>query len=256
MDPDSTQTTKVVVGLLQKCNLLGKGHHVYMDNYYYSPDLFWELHCKEVFACDTCQSNWKNLPKAVTKAKLKKNGECVFRRDGPLLRFKWREKKDVTMLSTIHEAVFVETGKTDREGKKIEKPEAVYYNCSRMGGVDLRDQLLNYFRFLRKITKWLRKLLIHLFNLVILNAHIINKHYGCVKLIQAEYRGYIVKYLVSEGLKCYKIPLPSIISKKLGKHNTDEHNRTRLNECHFISNIPGGEGRKRKKPSRNCFVCS
>ena len=33
MDPASTQTTKVVVGLLQKCNLLGKGHHVYMDNY-------------------------------------------------------------------------------------------------------------------------------------------------------------------------------------------------------------------------------
>ena len=96
-----------------------------------------------------------------------------------------------------------------------------------MGGVDLSDQLLNYFSFLRKSTKWLRKLLIHLFNLVILNAHILNKHYGCVKLTQDEYRGYIVKYLVSEGLKCYKIPLPSIISKKLGKHNTDEHNRTR-----------------------------
>ena len=122
MDPDSTQTTKVVVGLLQKCNLLGKGYHVYMDNYYSNPDLFWELHCKEVFACGICRSNRKNLPKAVTKAKFKKNGECVFRRDGPLLCFKWREKKDVTMLSTIHEAVFVETGKLIGKGKKIEKP--------------------------------------------------------------------------------------------------------------------------------------
>ena len=77
-----------------------------------------------------------------------------------------------------------------------------------------------------------------------------------MKLTQDEYRGYIVKYLVSEGLKCYKIPLPSIISKKLGKHNTDEHNSKRLNECHFISNIPGVEGRKRKKPLRTCFICS
>ena len=176
------------------------------------------------------------------KLNLKKNGECVFRRDGPLLCFKWREKKDVTMLSTIHEAV--ETGKTDREGNKIEKPEAVYYYCSRMGGVDLSDQLLNYFSFLRKSTKWSRKLLIHLFNRVILNAHILNKHYVSAKLTQDEYRGYIVKYLVSEGLKCYKIPLPSIISRKLGKHNTDEHNRTRLNEHHFISNIPGGRVEK------------
>ena len=37
-----------------------------------------------------------------------------------------------------------------------------------------------------------------------------------MKLTQDEYRGYIVKYLVLEGLKCYKIPLPSIISKNLG----------------------------------------
>ena len=51
LDPDSTQTTKVVLGLLKKGNLLGKGHHVYMDNYYSSPDLFFELHNKECFAC-------------------------------------------------------------------------------------------------------------------------------------------------------------------------------------------------------------
>ena len=137
-----------------------------------------------------------------------------------MLCFKWQETKDVTMLSTIHEAVFVKTGKTDKEGKKIEKSEAVFYYCLRMGGVDLSDQLLNYFTFLRKSTKWSRKLLIHLFNLVILNAHILNKHYGCMKLTQDEYRGYLVKYLVPEGLKCYKMSLPSIISKKLGKHNT------------------------------------
>ena len=47
------------------------------------------------------------------------------------------------MLSTIHEAIFVETGKGDRAGNKIEKPEAVCYYCSRMGGVDLSDQPLN-----------------------------------------------------------------------------------------------------------------
>ena len=39
LDPDCTQTTKIVVGLMQNCNLLGKGHHVYLDNYYCSPEL-------------------------------------------------------------------------------------------------------------------------------------------------------------------------------------------------------------------------
>ena len=127
-----------------------------------------------------------------------------------MLALKWREKKkDVIMLSTIHEASFVEMGKVDREGNKIEKPEAVYYYCSRMGGVDLSDQLLNYFTFLRKSTKWSRKLLIHLFNLVILNGYILNKHYGSRKeMTQDEFRDFLVKYLMREGLKCYKIPLP------------------------------------------------
>ena len=60
----------------------------------------------------------------------------------------------------IHEAIMDETGKTNRDGNKIEKPEPVYYYCSHMGRVDLSDQLLNYFTFLRKSTKWSRKLLI------------------------------------------------------------------------------------------------
>ena len=256
LDPASTQTTKVVVGLLQKGNLLGKGHHVYMDNYYSSPDLFFELFAKETYACGTCRKLRKNLPKAVTKAKLKRKGDCVFRRDGPLLCFKWREKKDVLMLSTIHEAILVETGKRDRDGNKIEKPEAVYYYCSRMGGVDLSDQLLNYFSFLRKSTKWSRKLLIHMINLVILNAYILNKHYGSKNMSHDEYRDYLVKYLLSEGLKCYKIPLPPVLSKRIGRNHNLEHNMQRLNERHFITNIPAGEGRKRKRPTRCCFVCS
>ena len=259
LDPQSSQTTRIVMGLMKKGHLLGRGHHVYMDNYYTSPDLFWELHNKEVFSCGTCRKNRKNMPKAVTQAGLRNNkGDCVFRRDGPLLALKWREKKkDVVMLSTIHEASFVETGKVDREGKKIEKPEAVYYYCSRMGGVDLSDQLLHYFTFLRKSTKWSRKLLIHLFNLVILNAYILNKHYGSRKgMSQDEYRDLLVKYLMREGLKCYKIPLPPVLSKKIGRNHRPEHNLARLNERHFITNIPGAEGRKRKRPTRCCYVCS
>ena len=129
MDPQCNTTTKTVIGLLENGNLLRKGHHFFMDNYYSSPEHFLELHCKETFACGTCSSSRKNMPQIVTKVKLKKKEECIFRRNGPLLCLKWKEKKDVTILSTVHEAIFVKTCHVDKEGKKIEKPESVYYYC-------------------------------------------------------------------------------------------------------------------------------
>ena len=111
-----------------------------------------------------------------------------------------------------------------------------------MGGVDLSDQLLNYYSFLWKSMKWSRKLLIHQLNLLILNAYFLNKNYGCEKLTHDEYRDRIVKYLLGEGLKNYKIPLPPVLSKKIGKHHADENDKTRLCERHFLSAIPKGEG--------------
>ena len=93
LDPKYTPTTKTVVGLLQSCNLVGKGHHVYLDNYYSSPELFSELHYLETFCCGTVCSLRKNLPIAVTKVKLKNKGDCVLRRNGPLLCLAWKEKK-------------------------------------------------------------------------------------------------------------------------------------------------------------------
>ena len=186
--------------------------------------------------------------KSITKAKLKKKGQCVFRRNGPLLCLKWKEKKDVIILSTVHEAIFIETGHVDREGrKKIENPECIYYYYGRMGGVDLSDQLVNYYSFLRKSMKWSRKLLIHLFNLVILNAYILNRHYGCQKLTHDKIRDYLVKYLIQEGLKCYKIPLPPVLSSKLGRYYVDDHNEKRLSKRHFL------RGKKKAETIKKMF---
>ena len=65
-----------------------------------------------------------------------------------------------------------------------------------------------------------------------------------------------MKYLIQEGLKSYKIPLPQVLISKLGKYNMDDHNEKRLSERHFLKNIPAGEGRERQKPTKRCFVCS
>ena len=92
LDPDCTKTTRVVLGLLEEAKLLDKGHHIYMDNYYSSPELFHELfHC-ETYACGTARLIRKGMPKTVANAKLKPL-ESVFMRNGPLLCLKWSGPK-------------------------------------------------------------------------------------------------------------------------------------------------------------------
>ena len=90
----------------------------------------------------------------------------------------------------------------------------------------------------------------------ILNAYILNKHYGCEKLSHDGFRDRLVKYLIGEGMKSYNIPLPPVLSRKLTRASEKSQQEGRLSERHFISYIPKGEGRKRDRPQRDCFVCS
>ena len=55
----------------------GKNHHVYCDNYFTSTDLFQELLENGTYACGTIRTNRKGLPPAVSKAKLRRQGEMV-----------------------------------------------------------------------------------------------------------------------------------------------------------------------------------
>jgi hypothetical protein len=62
---DATTTTRTVIGLLTRCGLLEQGHHVYMDNYYTSPELFEELRVHSTYACGTLRKNRKGVPEAL-----------------------------------------------------------------------------------------------------------------------------------------------------------------------------------------------
>ena len=71
IDPDCTQTTRTVIGLLDSVQLLGKGHIVYLDNFYNSYQLNLQLYARDTFVCGMLRSNRKGNSKAVVTAKLK-----------------------------------------------------------------------------------------------------------------------------------------------------------------------------------------
>ena len=115
-----TQTPRTVVGLLDSVQLLGKGHIVYLDNFYNSYQLNLELYVRDMYVAGMLRSNRKGKSKAVVTAKLKK-GEAVYRRNGPVLCLRWCEKKRmVTMMSTVHPAVNVEVKKKYSDEKNYE----------------------------------------------------------------------------------------------------------------------------------------
>ena len=243
-----TKTTKTVLGLMERCNLLDKGYNIYMDNYYSSPELFGELYLRDSFACGTVRKNRKGLPCAVTEANLKK-GDGVFRRNGPILAIRWCDKRAVYMLSTIHQADMLEVKKWGEPLGKIFKPRAIQEYISRMKAVDLGDQMMSYHCFVRRSLKWYRKLWIHLINMQLLNAYILFKKYSGTKMTNEQFRESIVQSLVEEGMRNCNWTLPAIVCNR-----TDES--PRLFERHFPCYIPGAIGAKRARPSRACYVCS
>lgn len=257
--PDRTTTTNLVVKLLLDANCLDKGYHVYMDNYYSSPELAEELLFRDTHMCGTIRADRKGLPKAVSEVKFKKQSkkakqqglpkveQSCWRRKDQLLALRWMDKKPVYILSTIHKAVMVKT-KIDHKGSPILKPFPVHQYVRYMMGVDLSDQLMQYYTFLRKSCKWWRKLMIHFINMAIMNAYILHKKYSPDRMSHEQFRLCIANLLVEKGL-----PTCTTVPPVVGPKPTDP---VRLDGGrHFPLYTPARSGAIVKRPYRECVVC-
>jgi len=75
------------------------------------------------------------------------------------------------MISTIHDATVVNTGRKDRKtNMEIKKPYAVIQYNKFMKGVDKADQYLSYYSVLRKCVKWSKKVILYLLNCALFNT--------------------------------------------------------------------------------------
>ena len=218
----------------------------------YKSRTLWGTFLHSTYACGTVCPNRRSLPKAVITAKLRKT-EAVFRCSGPLLAIKWCDKRAVILLTAIHAAVHVETNKTDAQGNQILKPLGIVSYTKKMGGCDTSDQLISYYSFLWKSVKWWKKLCIHLLNMLLQNAHILNSKYDCIKLYHQGYMEYMANYLITEGsVNCsLKRPLVQCHSAQ----NVTQGTVAMPMDLHLPQLIPRTDGSKRKL-SRPCFACN
>ncbi|CAF3014252.1 unnamed protein product [Rotaria sp. Silwood2] len=142
-------TGSIVITLLER--LLNKGHSLFVDNYYSSPILFEYLHQYKTGAFGTVRSNRAGLP---IFEEVEESGTQVFYHTDNLLALRWNDKKDVNMLSTIHEPVMVPTGKVQFETRQPKmKPLCVKEYNENRGLVDKYDMQISFSEYIRRSAK-------------------------------------------------------------------------------------------------------
>ena len=164
-------THNLVMRLLQQADVLYRGHHIGMDNFFSSPKLFMELFAKGMAATGTVRKNGKGPPVDCIKAKLS-NQEVCERRSGELLCVSYKDKSKMPiLLSTSAKAGHVDVTTKRNVGKRLPEIVATYNKI--MGGVDLKDTKLYAYLSERRTMKWTTKTFFSLLGTAILNSYIL-----------------------------------------------------------------------------------
>lgn len=170
-------TEAIVVSLAE--GLEHKGHHLYCDNYYTSPDLFLTLRNLGFGACGTVRVNRRGVPACIKAKRKMTKGEVKSVSTDGVLALQWMDKRQVTILSTIHDDSMTTKRRRTRLSstglEEIDKPTAIVDYNTYMGGVDKSDQLLSYYSFHHRTIKWWKRAAFHLLNVAYVNAYVIYK---------------------------------------------------------------------------------
>jgi len=167
---DLGKTGQVVMRLMEP--LLDKGHNLFLDNWYTSFALFKELANRLTPACGTVRKNRARFPPNFVSKKLK-SGENLHVAKDHVLGLRFRDKRDVFFLSTMHRPKLVSSSKTDKDGNVILKEKVVVdYNYG-MGFVDKNDAIISQHDLVRKCQKWTTKVAFHFFSIVCHYNHLL-----------------------------------------------------------------------------------
>jgi len=105
---------------------LGHNHHLYQDNFYNSVKLAETLLERNARDCGTMRAN-RGIPHDLEgEGKRLNRGQSAFQRKSDVMVQVWKDKRLVRMVSTIHDATIVNTGRKDKE-KKYGNKEALCY---------------------------------------------------------------------------------------------------------------------------------
>jgi hypothetical protein len=239
--------------VLEVCaDLLDEGRVLYLDNWYSSPKLFLELLNRRTYGVGVVRSDRTNFPKEIQQKKLEL-GEFVFLHTKKILALKWRDRKDVAMLSTLHtRPVYEEVIPQREKGRPNPQPQlkpnvVINYNFN-MNGVDKQDQRLSCFPVMRKCVKGYKKLFFYLFDVTLNNARIVHEIVTKKKSTMSKFRINLAEQIL-ESVNLTNRPAG-------GRPSVSAESPLRLQAKHWGHFIRKIQPTSKQRPSRRCRVCS
>lgn len=236
-EPCVEVSTKVVMEMSEE--YLDFGRTMYTDNWYTSVNLAHKLLSRSTNLVGTLKSNRKHNPQDVVKHKLKK-GEIVAQKSNTgILVLKWKDKRDVLMLSTKHEDNVQRI--QNRMGNEISKPEIVLDYNKGKGLVDVSDLRASYHTPLRRSLKWYRKVAFEiLLNTSVINALILYNKVNNCNMSVTEFRQSIILSMIENPENDY-VNFHSIVEKA---------NRNRCAICYQKLVLKEGRDYAKKKQKK------
>uniref|UniRef100_A0A3Q3JQ84 PiggyBac transposable element-derived protein domain-containing protein n=1 Tax=Monopterus albus TaxID=43700 RepID=A0A3Q3JQ84_MONAL len=173
------------------CQTLHRGTKVYCDRFFTSIQGAEQMMKKELYMTEQMMKQelymtgtvMKNrvaaaVQKLPTDKAMKKAGRGTSREvsteDGKLCVVKWNNNKPVLMMSVVHGIQPEDTcQRWDKKLKQyvaVSRPSIVREYNLKMGGVDLADRMISYYRMSARTKKWTIRMLMHFTDLALANS--------------------------------------------------------------------------------------
>lgn len=266
--------TRVVMSLMEE--YLGKGHHLYCDNFYTSLPLATALFEQHTYLCGTIRKDRAGFPKELVLTAAEERGtdrgDCDWLANGDLLAGRWMDNKAVYTLSTIH-TPYGENGKYPQTTRKLKDGTLLQLSClpqlvdyqKYMAGVDHADQILASYSMMRKSYKWWRKLFWYYLEICVIDALIVHNQFRTQLHLKTcnhlAFRLELVQGLINGRVYRQRAPGRKVLGElPIRLQNTPlhylEYTHSRK-DCHVCNKVAKKQGKSYEEGRRRCHtVCN
>ncbi|XP_046677228.1 piggyBac transposable element-derived protein 4-like [Homalodisca vitripennis] len=246
-------TVKVVMKLMR--DFLGKGHSLFMDNFYNSFVLSSKLLRHSTYTTGTLRIDRLHTPPAV-KAKALGKGETIANYAQSVMIGKWRDKRTVTYISTQYDNEMVQT--TNRRNQKRTLPKPIMYYNSYMKGTDRLDQMVSYYPCERKTLRWHKKIFVHFLQVVVVNSFYLYNMYNSDRLSLYDFRVRVLEDLLPPKEAPLLITPTRNSMHRLSKSMKRKGNGKSISSSSFTENLIASSFRSLWEPIESwlVFICT